>query len=497
MMSKAIWTFIICLMFMPCVWAQTDAERAEAFILESKRLPVAERIDRAILTVQNSNDAVIVGEAARDLARFSKTPERAEFALAEIEALIGKSVADSEVFKRANLARARVLVRLDRKEEAQAIFKRAVVECWNENAYKEFFETFQENGDYGLMAIEEYKRQTADEYSDEIREFYDLGGDFVETLCHLRGMRVVNANSSAMEEVLPALTESERRPLAGRIAKALCLAGDDRYEEALAELDEVETILASENAPPSAHDENKDLPLYRAAILLFEGRDFDAMRAAFREYIDRNEDDRERVFSKALQLTYAMEYSVDDKRDIAELTKFLIESEFLADEEIRNQLPDHRVASLLDMHQQSLSWRYEWDDAARVCLQTMEQYYPDTLGGVSAAMNFGLYLWMRHYDLDGAERVLNDILDRAPYDHAVPHVKRLLARICIKKGEYDRAIELLDEAIARIGPSEGGPLGRCRERAISHRRYAIEARDSGGQPPGAGVLVPIQPTSGK
>ena len=69
----------------------------------------------------------------------------------------------------------------------------------------------------------------------------------------------------------PQLKESKRRPLANQIAKALCLSADERFDEALTELDQIQAILSSEDAPGSSRDESKDMPLYRTAVLLFQG----------------------------------------------------------------------------------------------------------------------------------------------------------------------------------------------------------------------------------
>lgn len=446
-----------------------EADRVEAFLQASKRLPVAERIARARETIQTSHDQAVVAEAVWDLAKFSVTPERAQVALASVEALIAESQEGSKVFRQANLARARLLARLGQKGDADGIFRRAIAEHWDKNAYKYFYESLWETGEYALLAIDEYDRHTSDEYSDEDRAFYESERDFVDMFGRLRAMKVASSQSSAMEEVFPRLKESKRRPLAKSIAKALCLAADDRYEEAIALLNQLENLLGSGDAPASDYDESKDLPLYLAAVLFFEGRDFDAARAAFREYMDRNEDTRTRVLERALKLTYAMEHSTQDQRKIVELTGFLVSSEFVMDEEIRSQLPEGNVASLLTMHQLGLACRGEWDESAQVCLQIMEKYYPQTLAGANAAMSLAVNLSWRYGDMEGPERLLNDIVSQAPYDGIVPHVERLLAKLALERSDYDTALFLLEDVLDRIGPFGKGPLLRCRQKALALR----------------------------
>ncbi|HOE13247.1 MAG TPA: hypothetical protein PKJ23_17700 [bacterium] len=482
-MKRIFLLTILAVLCAPFAFAQKDAERANAFVLESKHLPVAERIERATQTIQISADQVLVGEAARDLARFAKTPEHAETALAELDALILKSSPGSYTFHWGNLAKARVLVRLGRNNEALAIFKAAINERWDKNVYREFFESFEETSDHVQLALEEYNRTTGDSYSEEVREFFGLGGDLLGVYSQLRGMRSMHPETSAMETILPQLKDSANRPAASRIARAFCLATDDRYEEALAQLDEITGFLASKDSPPSTYNESKDLPLYRAAILLFEGRDYEAMRAAFRQYMDLNTDDRGKVLARAVSLTYALEHFQKDLPRIPELTTFIVNSEYFTDPQIESQLPEGSIASLLTMHQLGLSWRYEWEEASRVCLMIMDRFYPQTLSGASAAMNYGLYLWREKYDYDGAKAMFEDILERAPYDGIAPHVKQLKAQLAVEMRQYDEAIPLLDDAINQIGSNEKESLRRCRDLCIKLREKAINLRDSGARPP--------------
>ncbi len=453
----------------------TDAERIDAFIKASKKLPVQERIQRAQETIQNSDDDAIVSEAARDLARFAKTPERAEEALSYLETLVRNGGSDSKAFRSGNMARARILVRLGQTEIALSIFRSAVLEQWSENTYREFFESFEENGQYGIMAVEEYYRQTTDEYSDEVRRFHKLDSDLLDVLCHLHAMRINNPDRSAVQDILPQLEESKRRPLAIRIAKAFCLAGDELYKEALNDLVEVESILSSPSAPVSSHDEYKDIPLYRAAILLFQGDDFEAARDAYREYMKRNENDPDLVLFRTRNLAYGMDEEPSDIRKIAEITQVLVNSDWMATKEARSQRTEHLAASIIEQHRKSLAWCYEQEEALRFGKLLMDEYYPQTLSGANAAMNYAKHIAEKEGDFDGAEKILIDILERAPYDGVTPHAKRCLAALALRSGEYQKCIKLTDEILEQLGPSPQGSLARCLKLTLRTRNKALEA----------------------
>ncbi|HQO33025.1 MAG TPA: hypothetical protein PLG59_00075, partial [bacterium] len=249
-------------------------------------------------------------------------------------------------------------------------------------------------------------------------------------------------------------------------------------EEALTQLDEITGFLASKDALPSTYNENKDLPLYRAAILLFEGRDYDAMRAAFRQYMDLNTDDRGKVLARAVSLTYALEHFQKDLPRIPELTTFIVNSEYFTDPQIESQLPEGSIASLLTKHQLGLSYRNQWDEAAQVCQMIMDRFYPQNLSGASAAMSYGYYLWTIKGDGVAALKMFDDIMERAPFDGVAPHVRRLKAQLLVGQSRYGEAVPLLDDAIRRLGPNEKEALRRCRKECIFLRDFAVKLRDS-------------------
>jgi len=444
------------------------------FQMAAKRLPTSERVAFCFQTIADETNQELIAEAARDLARFAPNIGGAEEALAAVENLIDKIEGNHAVLTRLRLAKARLLARMGEKEASSDICRSAVVERNYPEAYKEFIEIFQENGWNKELAIDEFHRRTADEYSISINEYYDSSSgfsrpvtDFLAMLSHLRAVRRNNAQCSVTEEIYPKLSESVRRPEAREIAKALCLGADERYEESLEVLREVESDLRTKNDPEAVDDESNDLPLYFAAILFLEGRDYDAAREAFAEYMKRNSDDATLVLNRAVySLAYEMEKSTQDGPKILELTQLLVNSDIIADEKNRVQLPKSLVASLLEMHRQGLLWHNQEEEANIVSLQLMHQYYPDTLSGANAALNLARYLFASGKDIEGSERLLNDILVNAPYDGIAPHARVLLATIRMENGDRAAALRLVEEALDQVGPTP--PEGHfliCRQEA--------------------------------
>jgi len=181
-MMKRVY-LLFCLIFLiPCfvVVAQMDAERAKAFILESKRLPVAERVDRAINTIENSTDGALVAEAVRDLGRFRQDPEKTQETLAILDRLISEKPTDSKVFHRASLARARLLAREGLKEEAWVFFRKQLTEqtgdFWHE-AQQWYHDSLWETGDYGDIALDQYERRITDDPKEMHRNYAETESD--------------------------------------------------------------------------------------------------------------------------------------------------------------------------------------------------------------------------------------------------------------------------------------------------------------------------------
>ncbi|HQP97164.1 MAG TPA: hypothetical protein PLY86_01800 [bacterium] len=451
-MMKHVFLFTALILLFPCsiVVAQTDAERGQAFVLESKRLPVAERVDRAVLTIQNSTDDVVIAEAVTDLAQFWNNPEDK---LAVIADVLSKADKKSKTFQRAELAKARTLARLGQKAEAHAIFEKAIADG-QEKALHFYHNSLWETGDYAKVAIDTYKRLAESAQEDPAK--YEKERDCVGMFDSLRAMRAVFPKSSAIKEVYSQLNDSEVRRLAKPLAEVVCLSADDRYAEAIAALDKAQEVVQS--GKYTGPDEAKNIAFLRAAVLFFEGRDFDGARDALREYLELSADQIGRSLSRISFFMAAMESSLEDSVKMIELTSFLVQGGYLTEQHVtKTEFQRWELQGLLAHHQTALAFRSRWEELAPLSLQIMEEY-PRTLAAANTALGFALYLSWHEKDVNSAERILNALLAESPFDGVTPHALVALAKIAKERGERDRALTLLDEVFDRIGTLPYGPV---------------------------------------
>ncbi|MFH1743706.1 MAG: hypothetical protein ABIH23_32275, partial [bacterium] len=332
-------------------------------------------------------------------------------------------------------------------------------------------------------------QQTSDEFNPEMLEFYGAGEDIFRMIRYLAALKSEFPDSSAMEDVFAHLKESRRRPLAIRIAKALCLAADGHNDEAISLLNELEEILVQEKSAqqkkyPSDHDELKDIPLYVSGILFLEGRDYNAARAAFQEFFERNRDNPKLVIERALKLISTMERAPGvGCRQFAELTGFLIESELFTNKEFQdpsllNRVTETHLSDLLERHQMSLAWRGQWDESAQVCLQIMNEY-PNTSAAAYAVIYFSSYLSRRSEDMDdGTERLIQSILADPPDEYVIPYLEILLGERAVKRGDCAKALTLAEDALDRLGPTPQGSLRGWQNRALGLRSHASKSTDA-------------------
>jgi tetratricopeptide (TPR) repeat protein len=467
--SKKNTVLFIILLFIPILAIGQEEISSRNHYRNARQYLVAEaRYELSRETIHTSQDEDTIAEAMKDLITYSHSLQKNEEALADVEALIGGLDENSELYGRANLAKARLLMRLGNTDDALALMKRGVHEKWKENAFWEINDGLLETGQIDVCAVDEYERNAGDEYDRELRKFYGIGADFSIFFLRLYGMKHTNPEKSAMDDVFPNLKPSTWRPQALNIARALCLAGDRRFEEALAVLNEVEMQL-NDNRDEEVmvgYDEKNDIPFYKAVVSLLGGKDAETVHTALQNYMDLHPQEPTLIVNRIMELTYELEKDVlGEMKKISVLTGFLIQSDIVNNELIKSKIPENKIASIYDLHQQSLCWNNQFDESAQICKFVMENY-PQTLAGANCAMNWARYISWREQDIDGAERILNGILGEANHDVLVPWVKHSLAEIALKRGDKLKALGYLNDILRLIPESDASAQARCREQAV-------------------------------
>ncbi|MEW6234840.1 MAG: hypothetical protein AB1656_05590 [Candidatus Omnitrophota bacterium] len=369
--------------------------------------------DLALNAVEKSNDADAVNKGLDDLVKYSNTPDENSQALAAVDALLGDVDKDSYLFSQATLTKAKFLKRLGRGGKAIALFNDGIARHWK-NALLRYSESLIESGELVDACALEYRRVVAEEpyafYRGEQEDFFIF-------ITLLKLMKSDNAGAMAMNSVYPPLAPSAKHPQAHKIAQALCLANDGRYDEAVSALQEADAELAQrrETREDKSLDEYRNVPLYLTSARLAMG-DTNAAGADFAEFMKRNAGDWKYIYPCAMRIVRDLE--MDVHRDLPKaqvITKQLLDSDMINNEEIRATFSADDIAGLYDLHHQSLAWGGDLDGGAKICKFVMDNYYPQTLAGANCAMNWARYISWHDKKVNEAEQILLEILEKSPF----------------------------------------------------------------------------------
>ncbi len=460
-------TFVMVLTFCSAFTTYADS----SYHSTVKDMTLGNRIAYAIETLSETDNQDILNSAIEDIRVYAKTVEE-ESALSALDTLLPHTLPQSELRGHILLTRASILARQGLDDDAETFFRYVIRNKWHKNAYRMYYASLWECHKYDLSAIDEFHRHTSDSLSDEDREFYNCHGNFLEMFTRLRAKKLETPDFLAMQSVYPMLKPSNRRPLAREIAKALCLAVDGHYGGAFDLLAQIDESLISPEAPKSDYDESKDIPLYTATVLIFEGKDFQRARDSFQEFMDRNQDNPSKILERAVKIGHGLFYSEDDVKKIPELTELVLSSYLYTDETITQGLSIADRASLLNGHRSGLWAQNRTDEAYQAAVKLKEEYYPQTLSGVDAVLNLALYEIYLHDDFEAAESLLQDALLNNSYKKMIPHLKQLQAAIANHKCDYEVALTFLDEALIWIGDNPPyGPEARFFEGLLKNKKH--------------------------
>lgn len=416
-------------------------------------------------TVLLSNNEETLVHAYEDLLQFSQSGEQKSDALSALETAIGRANLDSDAYKQGILTKGKLLKRLGRDDESQALFDDAIQNKW-QHAMWRYSESLIDAGELDKACQLEYERVIG---KGDYAHFRADKEDFFIFITLLRLMKSDKPEAKAMEMVFLKLEDSPLNPQAKKIAEALCLVQDEQYDEAVSILKQVDYELAKykEENRNNVVDEYRNTPLYLTSALLFQGESLDVAHESYNEFLKRNDGYWKHIYDRSMRVVRDLEINI--KQDLPKakiITKTLLQSDIINNEEVKNHFTIDEIASLYDMHMQSIAWEGKFVEAAQLCKFVMDNYYPHTLAGANCAMNYARYVKSLDGNIDEAEGILLGILRDVSYKEIIPWVKLNLATIKFEQGKNKRSLEYLYDLLNTISENEKGSLLRCRNKAI-------------------------------
>jgi tetratricopeptide (TPR) repeat protein len=351
------------------------------------------------------------------------------------------------------LFKGKVLRRLGRKEEGDAIFADAYKDKWPQYQY-ENERSLLELRDFSAVARQEFERVSGRMNGSLYQvPFYTAG---IEDLglfkIYLNRLKVNQPETSAIESVYAPLAKDQDVPFMLGMAKALCLSADGLIAEAKKSLEEAETQFASEKDDPAV----KDIPLYKAMILIDEGNDIAGAQAEFRRFMENHGSDWHIIYSGGVRFTRSMEEISGQRQFMDEITTLLINSPILQDESVKTTFSDYDLAHLFDLYQSGLTWSGRNGDAVKICQYVIATFTLNNLPAANCAATLAGHLYSQQNDPDAALALLENISVNAPFDAIMPWVRLTQAEITMKKGMRFQAFNFVQDAISRTIINDGG-----------------------------------------
>ncbi len=415
------------LFFLYISWVITSASYAmdlNEYRQSQNNLSIPERLNLSCAAVMNEKDESVRIEAIKDMIQYAKTPEDNHQSIRILDEFLAKENLNTELQGRANLAKARFLMRLGQKEAAWDLFRRGIKEKWKENAFRELNDSLKETNQYEKLVIDEYVRNALDFYETDLQEYYGLGIDLSTFLIRLIETKIVHPETDLMERIYPFLIESARWKHALLIAKSLCWVCEDNHRDAVKGMTSVWNDVQDDPIKP--REESAFVPLLFGIVLAINGRDIDLTQRVLLEYISRNENEPVHVLNRILEVVYALEKSIRFRAAIHYITGTVLNSEMIKEDRIRSKLPEPLLASLYDKHAQGLFDIGKVSESQTYWNEVVDQYFPDQLAGSNALFNLSRIAFLFENDFKKAESLCNRILYESPHENIVEHAKLLL-----------------------------------------------------------------------
>jgi len=357
----------------------------EEYEQQRDSLPYAERFDHAETALGHANDEIVV-QALTDLLDTAKQLGKNQDAIAVLDQYLTQVPESSSLHQHAFYVRARLLHRVpDQQETAVALFKQGITNGWKpldrETGFAAYKDSLWEN-DPALYAIEVFN----DVVADTTGEAYVKRGDHlvslgVDLLWPLRKNNKGRKKLSAVEGIAPRLSGGTEGWAHVQIASALCLLIDERYDEAVEALLEVDGNLAY---PPAGYDysdfqqsitynEKLNIPLYLATVRLFEGDRVEEAWTHMNMFLALNSARPHYVSRKLMTIVYALQkVSFEEQRRMTEVTGFLMDNGLHVDP----RLPEGHRLHVLDMHAGGHFRQGNWKQAEETAKLVVGDYDP-------------------------------------------------------------------------------------------------------------------------
>ncbi|MEW6238783.1 MAG: hypothetical protein AB1656_25650 [Candidatus Omnitrophota bacterium] len=433
---------------------------------------IADRLAKGNSAILNEKDEGVLTKSLGDLVKYAHVIGDLPSMVEKIDLRLQNEEKSSNLYRQLVLNKAQLAGRNSQWQEAKTLFEQAIAENWPK-AIPTYLDCMTAVGKNKERCIEEFNRCVG---KPDYLDYRERKEDLSVFRTVLLFAKEDDSAISAVRDVFPYLIFNDKKPILLELTRALCLAADSLFDESIKSLQAIDTLLADKKEDEEFY---KTMPLYIAWTMFEAGSDYDAAREWLKVFYQRNPDDAGHVLGRILRIAYFFDRNGGKRHIIPEVTAYLKDSpifsdaairervnkEVLTNEQMRATMPSDLYWHVLELHAHGLSWRFQWEEAAAAWRELMKECYPATPTGANAAMSLAVYIASKNNpggrDVFGAIALLEDIVQNAPFDDMLPHVYRLLAKYTGMSGQYEKALEILQEVYNRIPPKANGEMGEC------------------------------------
>lgn len=391
-------------------------------------------LDLVDVTNQIPNGGTRDGEKALNATKIAEAlPELLE----SMRALQQRFKPESTVYQEAYYGEIYLLLLSNRIDAAIDQYKEAKKNRWT-SVEDNFAETIVKKQGFVDGTATLYNIMIDDTYTDP------QSRNFVDTLLSPMYMHARRPpgiiSGSASNTVYSHLDESSEHPEFDTIAKALCLIVDNKIDQAMSLLIDLEQSLQTRIEKGETIQEYANIPVYHAAAAYLGNRPANELRLYLQEFVDRNPSNLTHVIhtcSALVRWRASLEGSY-------EITGFFNDAGFFSDPIIMQKIDPHELAHMMDLHLQrvwySNDYSAEMQDLAE---RIVSNYFPETRGGASA---LGILARIHSHkgEMDKAADCWIRTMLECPYDMWVKQAENQLL------GYWIRTETSMDSAINRV-----------------------------------------------